>query len=43
MLNPIIDDPAPKAAIKQASHMLKKVLSVITELAVMFKMNEDGS
>jgi len=36
MLNPNIDDLAPRAAIKQASHMLKKVLSVVrTELAVM--------
>ena len=27
MLNAITDDPAPRAAIEQASHMLKKVLS----------------
>jgi acetyl esterase/lipase len=27
MLNAITDDPAPRAVIEQASHMLKKILS----------------
>ncbi len=27
MLNPITNDPAPRGAIEQASHMLKKILS----------------
>jgi len=27
MLNAITDDPAPRGAIEQASHMLKKTLS----------------